>query len=38
MKMQNEIAAPASGTVADLHVVAGQAVAVGARLVTLTDS
>jgi pyruvate carboxylase subunit B len=38
MKMQNEIAAPASGIVADLHVVAGQAVAAGARLVTLADS
>ncbi len=38
MKMQNEIAAPAAGVVAGLHVAAGQAVAVGARLVTLAVS
>jgi pyruvate carboxylase subunit B len=38
MKMQNEIAAPAAGVVADLHVSPGQAVAAGARLVTLADS
>jgi pyruvate carboxylase subunit B len=38
MKMQNEIAAPAAGVVADLHVAPGQAVAVGARLVTLAVS
>jgi biotin carboxyl carrier protein len=35
MKMQNEIAAPTGGVVAALHVVPGQAVAAGARLVTL---
>ncbi len=35
MKMQNEIAAPAAGVVAELHVAPGQAVAAGARLVTL---
>jgi len=35
MKMQNEIAAPTGGVVAELHVVPGQAVAAGARLVTL---
>jgi pyruvate carboxylase subunit B len=35
MKMQNEIAAPADGVVAELHVAPGQAVAAGARLVTL---
>jgi biotin carboxyl carrier protein len=38
MKMQNEIAAPAAGVVAEVHVTAGQAVAVGARLVTLAVS
>jgi biotin carboxyl carrier protein len=35
MKMQNEILAPAAGTVAALHVREGQAVASGAKLVTL---
>ena len=35
MKMQNEIAAPAEGTVKALHVREGQAVASGAKLVTL---
>jgi len=35
MKMQNEIAAPGPGLVAALHVAPGQAVAAGARLVTL---
>lgn len=37
MKMQNEIAAPAAGVVADLHVAPGQAVAAGTRLVTLAE-
>jgi biotin carboxyl carrier protein len=35
MKMQNEIAAPAAGRVAAVHVREGQAVSSGARLVTL---
>jgi biotin carboxyl carrier protein len=35
MKMQNEIAAPSDGRVAALHVREGQAVASGAKLVTL---
>jgi pyruvate carboxylase subunit B len=38
MKMQNEIAAPSAGVVADVHVAAGQAVSTGARLVTLSES
>ena len=36
MKMQNEIAAPAAGVVAGIHVAPGQAVSTGARLVTLS--
>jgi len=36
MKMQNEIAAPAAGHVARLHVARGEAVGSGARLCTLT--
>lgn len=36
MKMQNEIGAPASGVVKELHVAPGQAVAAGAKLVTIT--
>jgi biotin carboxyl carrier protein len=35
MKMQNEIVAPAPGKVAALHVREGQAVASGAKLVSL---
>jgi len=35
MKMQNEIAAPQAGVVKELFVAAGQAVAAGAKLVTL---
>lgn len=35
MKMQNEIAAPSDGTVTALHVREGQAVASGAKLVSL---
>ena len=35
MKMQNEVAAPGPGVVADLHVAPGEPVGVGARLVTL---
>lgn len=35
MKMQNEIEAPADGTVSGLHVEAGQAVGAGEKLVTL---
>jgi glutaconyl-CoA/methylmalonyl-CoA decarboxylase subunit gamma len=35
MKMQNEIAAPATGVVTHVHVAAGQAVAAGAKLVTI---
>ena len=35
MKMQNEIDAPVTGTVRRLHVAAGEAVASGAKLVTL---
>lgn len=38
MKMQNEIAAPSAGVVADIHVAAGQAVSTGAKLVTLSSS
>lgn len=38
MKMQNEIAAPSAGVVADIHVSPGQAVRAGARLVTLAVS
>jgi biotin carboxyl carrier protein len=38
MKMQNEISAPAAGVVECVHVVAGQPVAAGARLVTLAES
>lgn len=37
MKMQNEILAPQAGLVAGLHVAQGQAVASGAKLVTLTQ-
>ncbi len=36
MKMQNEIAAPSAGVIADIHVSAGEPVAAGARLVTLS--
>jgi biotin carboxyl carrier protein len=36
MKMQNEIAAPSDGKIVALHVREGQAVASGAKLVTLT--
>jgi biotin carboxyl carrier protein len=35
MKMQNEIAAPSAGTVKSLHVKEKEAVASGAKLVTL---
>jgi glutaconyl-CoA/methylmalonyl-CoA decarboxylase subunit gamma len=35
MKMQNEIGAPQAGVVKELFVVAGQAVAAGAKLATL---
>jgi biotin carboxyl carrier protein len=35
MKMQNEIAAPVAGTVQTVHVATGQAVAAGAKLVTI---
>jgi len=38
MKMQNEIGAPVSGTVREVHVAAGQAVASGAKLVTLVPA
>ncbi|MFN0009848.1 MAG: biotin/lipoyl-containing protein [Planctomycetota bacterium] len=38
MKMQNEIAAPSDGVVADIHVSAGQAVSTGAKLVTLSSA
>jgi biotin carboxyl carrier protein len=38
MKMQNEIAAPAAGVVAQVHVSPGQAVSAGTKLVTLTVS
>jgi len=38
MKMQNEIAAPSAGVVADVHVSPGQAVSAGAKLVTLSSS
>lgn len=38
MKMQNEIGAPVTGVVKDIHVAAGQAVAAGAKLVTLTPA
>ena len=37
MKMQNEIAAPSEGVVKAIHVAPGQAVAAGAKLVTLAD-
>ena len=36
MKMQNEIGATASGVVKDVHVAPGQAVAAGAKLVTIS--
>jgi biotin carboxyl carrier protein len=36
MKMQNEISAPTAGVVKELHVAAGQPVAAGAKLVTIT--
>ncbi len=36
MKMQNEIGAPVSGLIRDVHVVPGQAVAAGAKLVSIT--
>jgi biotin carboxyl carrier protein len=36
MKMQNEISAPTAGIVKELHVAAGQPVAAGAKLVTIT--
>jgi biotin carboxyl carrier protein len=35
MKMENEVRAPAAGTVAHVHVVAGEAVEANAKLVTL---
>ena len=35
MKMQNELAAPTSGLVREVHVRQGEAVAGGAKLVTL---
>jgi 3-methylcrotonyl-CoA carboxylase alpha subunit len=38
MKMQNEIAAPVGGTVQTVHVATGQAVAAGAKLVTIKAS
>lgn len=38
MKMQNEIPAPAAGVVKELHVTPGQAVAAGAKLVSITPA
>ncbi|MBL8858962.1 MAG: hypothetical protein JNL28_10685 [Planctomycetes bacterium] len=38
MKMQNEIGAPVAGIVKELHVAADQAVAAGAKLVTITPN
>ena len=38
MKMQNEIAAPAAGTVRLIHVKEGEAVSAGAKLVDLETS
>lgn len=34
MKMQNEIAAPSDGVIAEIHVAAGQAVGAGTKLLT----